>query len=116
MGALHFIMKMLVGHSSRSSAFLKLKLDVKFNNYVSSLILCQSRKPSQESINRVELSKPLLLLFNKSWHTKGSSSELEKANVVAEFLKVKQDDPGNCRSSKITGRLKLDTSNKKMKR
>lgn len=86
---------------------------MKFINYVSSLILRQTRKLAQESINRVELSKPLLLLFNKSWHAKGSSSELETANVVPEFLKVKQDDPGNYRSSKIIGRLKLDTSNKK---
>lgn len=109
-------MKILAGHSSRSSALLKLKLKVKFSNYVSSLILCQSRKLSQECINGGELSKPLLLLFNKSWHTKESSSELEKVNVVPEFLKVKQDDPGNCRSSKIIGRLKLDTSNKKMER
>jgi len=89
MGALHFVMKVLAGHSSGSSALLKLKLKVKFSRYISSLILCQTRKLAQESINRVELSKPLLLLFNKSWHTKGSSSELEKANVVPEFLKVK---------------------------
>lgn len=113
MGALHFIMKMLTGHSSRSSALLKLKLEVKLGNNISSLILCRTRKLVQKSINRVELSKPLLLLFNKSWHTKGTSSELEKENVVPEFLKVKQDDPGNYRSSKIIGRLKLDTSNKK---
>lgn len=112
MGALQFIMKMLAGHSSRSSDLLKLKLEVKFNNYISSLILCQASKVAQESINRVKLSKPLFLLFNKSWHITGSSSELEKVNVVPEFLKVKQDGPGNYRSSKVIGRLKLDTSNK----
>lgn len=106
-------MKILAGHSGRSSPLLKLELEVKFSNYISSLILCQTRKITQGSINTVELSKPLLLLFNKSWHTKRSSSELEKASVVPKCLKVNQNDPGNYRSSKIIGRLKLDTFNKK---
>lgn len=99
-GAIHFIMKILARDSSCSALV-----------YISS-IFCQTRNLAQESINRVELSKPLLLLFNKSWHTKGSFSELEKANVVSEFLKVKQDDPGNSRSRAVIGRLRLSISNK----
>lgn len=49
------------------------------------LILCQARKLAQESTNRVDLSKPLLLLFNKFWHTNGSSSEGQKQMLCQNF-------------------------------